>query len=75
MFPKLPKPGKVRSRPSSVVSHTYDQNTGDLTVTFHHGKSYTYRDVPKEVAGGFREASSQGAFLHANIIGKFKHGD
>jgi KTSC domain len=64
---------KTRSRGSSITNHSYDPATKNLTVTFHHGKTYTYRDVPTEVADGFREAPSQGTFLHANIIGKFKH--
>lgn len=69
MFKKIPK-GRVRA--PSTRDHSYDPETGTLSVTFHHGKTYRYQNVPKEVADGFRDAESKGSFLHANIIGRYQ---
>lgn len=66
---------KQGAKPSSISTHDYDPETRTLTVTFHHGKSYKYQDVPPELADGLRDASSKGKFLHANVIGKFDHGE
>lgn len=72
MFPKLPKQDKPR-RGSPVSSHDHDPETNILSVTFHHGKTYTYSGVPKDLADGLRDAPSKGTFLMQNIIGKFAH--
>ena len=62
---------KVRTG-ASITENSYDPATKELKVTFHHGKSYTYKNVPEEFADGFRDAESKGKYLHSNIIGKYE---
>lgn len=42
-----------------------------LVVIFPNGKSYTYRDVPPEVARGFGEADSKGEWFNREVRGKY----
>lgn len=67
---KTPAP---KRRGSSVTSHSYDAKQKILSVTFHHGKTYHYQDVPKDIANEFSKAESRGSFLIRHIIGKFNH--
>lgn len=73
MLPKIPKPktGKRLSKSGgSVTTHTYNPDTHDLDVTFHGNRTYRYSGVPHDKAASFRDAESQGTFLHKHIIGK-----
>jgi hypothetical protein len=60
-------PGKAGS---TIASSSYDPGTGHLLVTFASGSRYRYEGVSPQTADDFRTASSQGAHLHAHIIGK-----
>jgi hypothetical protein len=61
---KLPK--QTPQRPNHVTDHSYDEETGALTVTFHNGKRYRYDGVDKDLAADFARTGS-GSFLRRNI--------
>lgn len=44
---------------------SYDDNTSELTVTFHNGRSYTYEDVGELTYDGLIEAESPGKYFNA----------
>lgn len=69
MIPKFKKISTTSRKPANVTAIRYDPITRDLDVTFHHGRSYRYQDVPKDVAIGLEHAPSQGTYLHKHIIG------
>jgi len=52
---------------STIADANYDQSTKVLTVTFHSGATYAYRDVPPDTAQAFLNSDSRGAFLHGQI--------
>jgi hypothetical protein len=68
---KPPLKTKPAASSSGIEGHAYDPETGHLTVTFQGGRQYRYEGVDQKTAEGFRDATSQGRFLHANIVGKF----
>ena len=49
---------------STVESGSYDEDTGELTVTFKRGARYRYSGVPADVAAAFFDAPSPGRFIH-----------
>ena len=64
-------PSTVQGRAgSNVTSHSYNPETGQLTVTFHGGRSYQYDHVDPKIAADFRDSGQQGTFLHNHIIGQ-----
>jgi hypothetical protein len=67
---KKPAP---RQRPNHVTDHSYDEEAGTLTVTFHNGKRYQYSDVPKDLATGFTENGGSGSWLRQHIIPNCTH--
>lgn len=68
----MPKMKKPKSRRSNVTNHSYNPETKELSVTFHNGRTYTYLDIPKDLADGFENTSSRGGFLHKHIIGTYR---
>lgn len=64
---------KPAARRSNVTDHSYNPETKELSVTFHNGRTYTYLDIPKDLADGFENTSSRGKILHENIIGRYQH--
>jgi KTSC domain len=57
---------------STMLSEgTYDEKTGDLTLTFANGRQYPYRGVPKEIVERLKTAVSPGHFYRDNIAGRF----
>jgi hypothetical protein len=62
---------KAGSTGPNVISHEYSPETGQLSVTFHHGARYVYHDVPTEIANEFKSAGGSGSYLHRHVIGKF----
>lgn len=75
MLKRKPKP---RTQRTNVASHSYNPQTGTLTVHFTSGAQYEYHNVPKDIAHGFTGSSSSpergsGAYLHQHIIGTYKH--
>ena len=52
---------------STIADANYDKATKVLSVTFHSGATYAYRDVPPDTAQAFLNSDSRGAFLHEHI--------
>lgn len=69
----IPVPAFDTNLGSHIQDHSYDPKTGHLTVTFAGGRKYQYHGVDKETAAGLEGADSVGRYLHANVIGKFRH--
>ena len=72
-LPTLPKHHKrTKSREPTtrrphIADHSYDLGAQALTVTFHDGRKYRYQDVAPDIASNFKDAPSQGKFLHTHI--------
>jgi KTSC domain-containing protein len=49
----------------------YDDDAGELDITFRSGKTYRYLEVPAEVYDGLLEADSKGEFFNDNIKDDF----
>lgn len=58
---------------SNIAAIAYDANTQVLGIRFTNGRTYTYPDVPADVATQFRDSESKGKFFFANIRNKFAH--
>ena len=56
---------------SALASCSYDDRTGDLTVTFVNGRSYTHPDVPQEVYQQLVMSGSPGGYYNAAIKGSY----
>lgn len=56
---------------SALTSATYDDETRELSVMFHSGRSYTHPGVPQEVFDQLRQAPSPGAFYNQQIKGVY----
>ena len=51
----------------------WDDETMDLTVGFRGGQTYRYEKVPGNVANGFAQALSPGAYLNSFIKGSYTY--
>ncbi len=51
----------------------YEVDQSLLQIWFHSGTTYQYFDVPPAVWKNFCAAESKGKYVHASIIGKFRH--
>jgi hypothetical protein len=57
---------------SSVMTFVkYDDDTGELDITFTSGKTYRYLHVPLEIYDGLLDAGSKGTFFNENIKDSF----
>lgn len=52
---------------SNVRTASYDQDTGDLVVTFAHGKTYTYPNTTPSTWRAFKTAESPGRFVSRTL--------
>ena len=52
---------------SAMTFVKYDDDSGELDITFTSGKTYRYREVPLEIYDGLLEAESKGEFFNDNI--------
>lgn len=63
----------MTNRKSSVIaSSSYDPMTRKLQVTYSHGASYEYHNVPTHVYAAYEKDESKGAFLVKHVKGKYK---
>jgi hypothetical protein len=61
---------------SSVMTFIkYDDDAGELDITFTSGKTYRYLQVPPEVYDGLLDAESKGEFFNDNIKDAFAHSE
>ena len=49
----------------------YDDEAGELDITFTSGKIYRYLEVPAEIYDGLLDAESKGEFFNASIKDEF----
>lgn len=59
---------------SNLSAMRYDEATRLLQIRFYSGRSYSYQDVPQDVADGLRQANSPGQYFNGNIKGIFEEG-
>ncbi|MDB5021124.1 MAG: ATPase protein [Pedobacter sp.] len=60
--------------PSSVIAkYEYDAEKCILRVTFHSGKVYAYKKVPKQVYVNMRGYTSKGRFLNLFVKGFYDY--
>lgn len=60
------------TRSGMLLSVTYNDADGTLTVTFNNGGTYAYLEVPKEVFSDLIAAESAGKFFLANVKNKYE---
>jgi hypothetical protein len=61
---------------SSVMTFVkYDDDAGELDITFTSGKTYRYLHVPVEIYDGLLDAESKGEFFNHNIKDAFVHSE
>jgi KTSC domain len=53
----------------------YDDDAGELDITFASGKTYRYLEVPSEIYDGLLDAESKGKFFNDNIKDAFVHSE
>jgi hypothetical protein len=56
---------------STIKSVEYDDDSGELDITFTSAKTYRYFNVPLEIYAEFLDAGSRGKFFNDNIKGTF----
>jgi KTSC domain len=61
----------IQLHSSNIQGIDYDEKQKNLTVIFKNGASYTYQNVPKEVAEAYAKAPSPRKFQDAYIHGKY----
>jgi lysyl-tRNA synthetase class 2 len=70
---EVPPSGAVHEVDSSLIKTVeYDDITEDLTITFHDGDVYRFRDVPGKVYNGLMSAKSKGNYYHRRIKDKYE---
>lgn len=52
---------------TSLRGADYDAEKQRLDITFKSGQTYTYENVPPEIAQGLQDATSPGSYYHAQI--------
>lgn len=67
-------PAMRRVFSSHVDQIGYDEETGELHVSFSKGQTAVYQGVPPKVARSVMEAPSIGQALHNSIRGQFSFG-
>ena len=56
---------------SNVQAIGYDADALQLSIVFKGGQQYDYREVPPDLYRALEKAESKGAFIAANIVGKY----
>lgn len=59
---------------SNLRSYDYDAEQRQLRITFVSGRTYSYRDVPQDIADGLGSANSPGAYFNNEIKNVFAVG-
>lgn len=58
---------------SNIAEIGYDEDRRILEVLFRSGGVYQYFDVPPQIYGEMRQASSIGQYINSNIKGNFRY--
>ena len=56
---------------SNLLSGSYDAETETMTIQFHSGHTWEYRNVPQGIWEGLKAAASAGSYFHRQIKGRF----
>lgn len=57
---------------SSMISEgSFDEESGDMELTFVKGGSYSFSGVPADLWESLKSSVSPGGFYHQNIKGKY----
>ena len=64
---------RIKVKSSNISSIGYDEESKTLTIEFHHGGLYEYKDVPKKSYEGLISANSVGVEFHKEIKGSYKY--
>lgn len=56
---------------SNLSAMRYDEQTRLLQIRFQSGRSYDFKDVPADVAGGLKQAESAGKYFNSSIKGVY----
>ena len=59
---------------SNLDACSYDVESGTLRIRFKSGRTYSYKDVPPDVASGLEQASSPGSYFNSSIKGVYSEG-
>ena len=59
---------------SNLSACRYDEQERLLQIRFQSGRTYSYKDVPEEVASGLTSANSPGQYFNQNIKNIFSEG-
>lgn len=59
---------------SNLSACSYDEATKVLQIRFKSGRTYSYRDVPPDVAAGLETASSPGQYFNGAIKDVYSYG-
>ena len=62
----------MSAKSAAIQSTTYDPMTRTLGVTYSHGATYEYHNVPTHVNAALERAESKGAFLVKHVKGKYR---
>jgi hypothetical protein len=57
---------------SNLAAAGYDAETRVLDIQFQNGNTYSYDDVPSDVAEGLFTAASAGAYFFNNIKNRYR---
>ena len=68
-----PRDINFSSESGNITAISWDDETGDLTVTFNHGGTYVYSNVPETTAMGFENSPSAGGWLNSQIKGLYPY--
>lgn len=73
-MPKAKSTKKTYSdfKSSNLESFTHDTKKNSLIVTFHNGKEWKYKDVPRELIEEMAAADSVGKFFIEHIRDTFE---
>ena len=63
---------RPRNPSSHIATFGYDKMRKELTVGFHSGKVYTYRNVPPEVFENMAKDHSAGKYFHQVVKRHYK---
>lgn len=61
----------TEAKSSTIHSHGYDDSSSTMTIKFHSGATYEYKDVAPEDYAALAGAESVGKHFGSHIRGKY----
>lgn len=62
----------IVKKSSHIMSAGYDPVSSELQLSFHNGKTYSYRGVPEHIHKTLMMSGSKGEYFHKHINSRFK---